>query len=69
MLHHQEINALKVGGPNLQNKEQIGGGIFLVSRTYSIQQILLKQRPRGFHFQVSYKESSTLLWTIGIHTA
>ena len=24
MMHHQEINELKVGGPNLQSKEQIG---------------------------------------------
>ena len=28
MLHHQEINTLKVSGSNLQRKEQNGGGIF-----------------------------------------
>ena len=42
MLHHQEINELKVGGPNLQSKEQIGGGIFSkiwFPVTYSIQQM------------------------------
>ena len=45
MLHHQEINELKVGGPNLQSKEQIGGGIFSkiwFPVTYSIQQMLFK---------------------------
>ena len=45
MLHHQEMNKLKVGGPNLQSKEQIGRRIFSkiwLPVTYSSQQILFK---------------------------
>ena len=45
MLHHQKTNELKVGGPNLQSKEQIAGGIFSkiwFHVTYSIEQMLFK---------------------------
>ena len=60
MLHHQEINALKVSGSNLQRKEQNGGWIFFkdfISSDIFDSKDNFHVDAWSFHFQVSYKKN------------